>query len=101
MDEVMLEAIYDRNRIVAMLIYSKENGTTIGIHSPRLGGGVYVTAIEDLIPEEELVVLRSYDSSGNIVTTSKLKLADIRCIFPFQSVFENPYTKDLRRYRGI
>jgi hypothetical protein len=99
MDGVRLEAVYDRNRIVALLRYSKDHGTVLGIHSPVLGGGVYITAVNCIITgEETTVVLSSYDSSGNILTTSKLKLADIRCVFPFQSVFENPYTKDLRWY---
>jgi hypothetical protein len=99
MDGVTLETIYDRNRIEAMLRYSQKHGTTIGIHSPVLGGGVYITSIENVIPgEETMVVLRSYDPSGAILNTSKVKLADIRCVFPFQPVFENPYTNDFHRY---
>src|SRR5687767_14052860 len=99
MNGVKLEAVYDRNRIVALLRYSKDHGTVLGIHSPALGGGVYITAVSCITTgAETTVVLNSYDSSGNILTTSKLRLADIRCVFPFQSVFENPYTKDLRWY---
>lgn len=99
MDGPLLEAIYDRNRIVALLRYSKEHGTTIGVQSPSLGGNVYVTAIEDIISgDETVVIMRTYDSSGTILNISKVKLTDIRCVFPFQPVFENPYIKDFHRY---
>jgi hypothetical protein len=99
MNGMTLETVYDRSRIEAMLRYSQQHGTTIGIHSPVMGGGVYITSIENVIPGEEImVVLRSYDPSGIILKTSKLKLTDIRCVFPFQPVFENPYIKDLHRY---
>jgi hypothetical protein len=94
-----LETINDRSKIVEMLKYSQKHGSTIGIYAPVLGGGIYVTSIGNVMPgEEAMVVLRSYDPSGVILNTNQVKLTDIRCVFPFQSVFENPYTKDFHRY---
>jgi hypothetical protein len=102
MDSVRLETIYDQHGILTMLRYSREHRATIGIHSPALGGGIYITTIENIVLGEETeIVLKNYDSSGNILDTNKLKLTDIRCVFPFQPAFENPYIKDFHRQATV
>ncbi|HYG19331.1 MAG TPA: hypothetical protein VD816_10385 [Ohtaekwangia sp.] len=47
------EYIRTPNTIIKELIRSKLNGTVIGITSPALGAGMFMTAVEDILLAEK------------------------------------------------
>jgi hypothetical protein len=82
--------------MLTILAQSKSHGTAVGIKAPNLGTGIYVTAVEDIVIGDEIViVLKSYDITGYMFETNKLKLWEIGSVFPFKSAFENPYMRNI------
>jgi hypothetical protein len=81
---------------------SKTNHTTIGINSPLLGSGTFLTCVTDIIVLDDLaaspaIVLVSYDITGYFLPTNILKLDDIRSVCPFISKFKNPFVKNFEK----
>lgn len=87
------EFITSSDTILQELLHSKLNGNMIGISSPVLGAGMFITAIEDILLEGKLsvIVLKRYDITGHFLTTNKLLLNKITAVCPFTSKFENPF----------
>ena len=81
------------NAIIKELIRSKLNGTVIGITSPALGAGMFLTAVEDILIEGEksVVVLKHFDINGYFFSTHQLTLDQVAAVCPFRSKFENPF----------
>lgn len=89
-----MELVTEPGRMLDVLSESKAQGTAVGIFAPVLGQEIFVTAVEDILVDEEItVVLKNYDITGYILETNKLKLAEIKSVCPFKSPFENPYMK--------
>jgi len=85
------ELIRDPKKIVEQLLESKSNGTVIGILSPLLGRIVVLTGVEDLSLEEEpVVVLKPFNTSGNIIADVKIPLSQIELVQAFRTIFGNP-----------
>jgi hypothetical protein len=96
MKRLSMELVSDPGHMLNILAQSKIHGTAVGIKAPNLGPGIYVTAVEDiLIGDEITIVLKSYDVTGYMFETNKLKLWEIGSVFPFKSAFENPYMRNL------
>ena len=90
--------VSDRCQVLALLIKSKHDGLAIGINSRVMGGGTYITSVEDILLDEELMILlKPYDANGRMLNITTLKLSDIESVLPFSSKFENPFLKDIRR----
>ena len=86
--------ISEPTKIFKALLDSKEKGTVIGITSPILGKTMCLTCIEDLILSNEgelIVVLKSYDINGYILPSNKISLSHIESVYPFTSMFQNPF----------
>jgi hypothetical protein len=83
--------------ILNALLQSKENGTSIGIKAHVLGPETIVTAVEDVIFEDTLtlIVFKHYDTSGYILPSHKITLAEIQSVYPFATQFVNPYLSNL------
>lgn len=80
------------NEILQILIRSKENGNVIGISSPSLGAGIFLTAVDKVIFDYEVVVqLKSIDVNGGALEKNTLKLTDISTVCAFKSRFVNLY----------
>jgi hypothetical protein len=75
------------------LVESKLQGNVIGISSPLLGAGMFVTAVEDILLEgkKSIIILKSYDINGHFLSTNKLPLEKIIAVCPFKSKFLNPF----------
>ena len=96
MEKLSLELVSDPGQVLDILAESKAHGTAVGIVSSLLGTEIYVTAVEDIIIDEDItIILKNYDKTGYILGTNKLRLGDIRSVCPFKSVFENPYMRGL------
>ena len=79
------------------LLNSKMHGNIIGITSPVLGEGIFLTSVQEVVQDESglVIIIKPYDSSGFFFPTNRLHLPDIVSVFPFKSKFENPFIRHL------
>ena len=90
------DLVSDPGDMLSILCESKARGTAVGIAAPTLGSGIYITAVEDIVVDEEItIVLKNYDITGYMFETNKLKFGQIQSVFPFKSPFENPYLRNI------
>ncbi len=102
MQHLSTELVSETGEILNILAESKAQGTAVGINAPALGKEICVTGVEDVIMNDDItIVLKRYDNTGYMLETNKLKLSDIRSVFPFKSPFENPYMKTLKHGRSL
>jgi hypothetical protein len=86
------EEITNPKEILEQILDSKSKGTVIGISSPILGRGMVLTSVEDLIlGGSPLIVLKPYDTSGNMLPETKIYLENINAVRAFSTRFENPF----------
>ena len=96
MKKLSSDLVSDPGDMLSILSESKARGTAVGIAAPTLGSGIYVTAVEDILVDEDItIVLKNYDITGYMLETNKLKLGQIRSVCPFKSAFENPYLRNI------
>jgi len=84
---------------------SQVNQSTIGINSPLLGSGTFLTCVTDIIVLDDVaasptIVLMSYDVTGYFLPTNILKLEEISSVCPFISKFENPFVKNFEKAKN-
>ena len=97
MDNLSTELVTDPGEMLHILTDSKINGTAVGINAPVLGNEIYVTAVEEIIINDDItIILKNFDMTGYMLETNKLKLGDIHSVCPFKSPFENPYMRTLK-----
>ncbi|MBT1703339.1 hypothetical protein [Chryseosolibacter indicus] len=78
--------------ILRLLIHSKEFGNVVGICSPALGAGIFITAVENISLNYEVTVqLKPYDVTGLHLNTNSLRLSDIKSACAFHSKYEKVY----------
>ena len=94
--EIGLESANATADILRILVSSKEEGKSIGISSPRIGDGFFITAVEDiiLVEGETIILFKPFDITGFILPTNKLRLVDIVAVCPLKSEFENPILRN-------
>lgn len=100
MTSPLLEFITLPRTILQALHESKDNGTVIGITSPVLGRGTFLTSVNDIIILDDIassptIILKPFDANGYFLETNVIKLDDIRSVCVFTSKFENPFMKRL------
>lgn len=87
-----LEFVTASEEILRILIHSKEYGNVIGISSPFLGAGIFITAVDKIIMDYEVVVIfKPNDVNGARLEKNTLKLTEITCACSFKSRFERIY----------
>lgn len=87
-----LEFVTSSEEILRILIHSKEYGNVVGVSSPFLGAGIFITAVEKVILDYEVVIqLKPMDVNGEHLQKHILKLTDITCACAFKSRFEKLY----------
>ena len=89
-----LEFVTASEDILRVLIHSKEYGNVVGISSPFLGAGIFITVVEKIILDYEVVVqLKPVDVNGAHLEKNILRLSEITCACAFRSRFEKLYHK--------
>jgi hypothetical protein len=89
-----LEFTTASEEILRILIHSKEYGNVIGISSPFLGAGIFITAVDKIILDYETIVqLKPYDVNGGTLEKNVLKLTEITSACAFKSRYEKLYHK--------
>jgi hypothetical protein len=94
MNSIQQDFITQPSEILGVLTRSKERKIAVGVNSRLLGPGTYITAVEDILLHDEIViVLKPYDASGHMLSITRLPLSEITSVLAFNSTFENPYYK--------
>jgi hypothetical protein len=89
-----LEFMTGTSEILRLLIHSKEYGNVVGISSPVLGAGIFMTAVDKVILDYETIIqLKPCDVNGTLLETNKLKLTDITTACAFHSRYEKLFHK--------
>src|SRR5687767_14218018 len=89
-----LEFVTTSEEILRILIHSKEYGNVVGLSSPFLGAGIFITAVDKVILDYEVVIkLKPFDVNGSPLERTTLKLTDITCACSFKSRFDKLYHK--------
>ena len=102
MGKLSTELVSEPGEMLNILAESKANGTTVGVIAAVLGKDIYVTAVEDIIIDNDItIVLKSYDITGYMLETNKLRLGEISSVCPFKSQFENPYMRSLMHGKSL
>jgi hypothetical protein len=88
-----LKFIKGRKGILKALYDSKESTTIVGIVSPVLGDGMFLTAVDDINSEgqEITVSLKQYDMSGQILARTHLSLDEFKSVCSFQMIYKHPF----------
>lgn len=102
MSKLSTEFVSDPGEMLMILKESKEQGTAVGIKASVLGAEIYVTAVEEILSGGEIIiVVKSYDITGYMLGTNKLRLGEITSVCPFKSPFENPYMRTLNYSKSL
>lgn len=87
-----LEFVTASEDVLRILIHSKEYGNVVGLSSPSLGAGIFITAVEKVILDYEVVVqLKAFDVNGNALEKRILKLTEISSACAFRSRFDKVF----------
>jgi hypothetical protein len=65
----------------------------IGIYSPPLGEGMFLTGVESIttLGKEEIITLKPYDMNGIQLVRTDIAISEIRSACPFDSFYLNPF----------
>jgi hypothetical protein len=99
MDKITIEIITSPAEILRSLMESNHSGTMIGITSPDLGAGTFITVVRDILIDEDdpIIVIRGYDRSGYFFNKDTLRLKSISSVIPFTSIFDNPFLREVKK----
>jgi hypothetical protein len=87
-----LEFVTASEDILRILIHSKEYGNVIGVSSPSLGAGIFITAVEKVVLDYEVVIqLKPSDVNGNKLEKNIIRLTEITSACAFKSRYERVY----------
>lgn len=97
--------VKEPKEIFKALLDSRQNGTAIGIKSPVLGKGMFVTGVENILIgdgyENTRIILKGYDFTGHVLETNSIWLTEIEGVCSFASKFGNPILKTLSKLLKI
>ena len=87
-----IELIKTKKRLLSAVINCYKNQTLIGIFSPVLGEGMFVTGVHDIYDynEEPIVMLKRYDICGELLIRETLALNEIKAICIFDNAYKHP-----------
>ena len=78
--------------ILSILTHSKKFGNVIGICSPVLGPGIFITTVDNVVEDYETIVyLKPYDVNGYKLEKNALKLTEIVSVCAFKSHYNKLY----------
>jgi hypothetical protein len=87
-----LKIFKHRKAIREALSESCATGKVVGVYSPVLGDGMFLTCVDQISVHErdEIVVLKPYDMNGVLLVRTDLSIAEIKSVCPFASFYINP-----------
>lgn len=100
MEDIEFLFLTHPHEMLEALKESKEKGSVIGICSTMLGGGIFLTSVENIFLENDIfeggeiiIVLKRYDMHGYFLEKNTITLADIRSVCPLKAEFKNPFMR--------
>lgn len=99
MDKIVVEIITEPAEMLKCLMESHNSGTMIGITSIELGPETYITAVRDILIDEDdpIIVVKGYDRNGYFFSKDTLRLKEISSVIPFASIFDNPFLRGVKK----
>ena len=87
-----LEFLTGREAILDVLDHSQQHGNVIGICSPTLGPGIFITTVDHVLKDYETIIyLKPFDVNGYKLEKNVLKLTEIASVCPFRTNYEKLY----------
>jgi hypothetical protein len=97
-----LEFLTGRQAILEVLDHSQQHGNVIGICSPALGPGIFITTVDHVLNDYETIVyLKPYDVNGYKLEKSVLKLTEIISVCAFQSHYEKLFHEQPKEHELV
>ena len=92
-----LEFLTGREAILDVLDHSQHHGNVIGICSPALGPGIFITTVDHVLKDYETIVyLKPFDVNGYKLEKNVLKLTEIASVCPFRTNYEKLFHEQPR-----
>ena len=87
-----IELIKSKKMLLPALINCYKNQNLVGVFSPVLGEGMFVTGVHDIYDygEEPIVMLKRYEISGELLIRETLSLREIKAICVFHNAYKHP-----------
>jgi len=84
--------------ILNALYSSKINGNVIGITALSLGPAMIMAAVDDImdVKNDKIIILRDTDLLGIKLPETELLLSEIVWVYPFKTLFDDPFHVQLR-----
>jgi hypothetical protein len=97
--EDTIDLVTKPEEILKALQESQNNQTIVGLASPDLGPGIFMTFVLEMIHDGsgEVAVLNSYDITGYFLEKRKIPVKNISSVIPFRGVFVNPFLKQMHQ----
>lgn len=101
--QITVDIITARKEIYNALVESEDHQSIIGIASPELGPGMFMTSVKEVVHEDNdvLIVLSSYDATGYFLEKNIVSLSSITGVIPFKTLFVNPFLKELQKREPV
>jgi hypothetical protein len=89
-----LQLIKSKKGILRELLFSKQNGSVIGVYSSDLGEGMFLTTVDDIfrVENDEIIVFRAIDIHGSRLHRTHFSLNEIDTVCPFNAKYADPIT---------
>jgi hypothetical protein len=88
--ELQVQFIRNENAILKQFQLCKKSRGLVGVYSPVFGKGMFLTTVDEIIDNEETIIFKPYDISGNFLEKTAVSLKDISCICPFNQIYTEP-----------
>ncbi|SHG78578.1 hypothetical protein SAMN04488109_1826 [Chryseolinea serpens] len=92
-----LEFCEEPAQVFSYLFASKVNNSMIGVNSEKLDPPTCIAVVKEIVLDGHnlFVLLSPFDTSGQILNCTLLRLSDIQGVLPFTSKFINPFLKKI------
>jgi hypothetical protein len=81
-----------KNEIMRELDFCKKTGNVVGIYSPKMGPGLFLVGVADIIYDikSETILFHSHDIGGYKLAVPSVSIEEIDKIIPFNNRFVKP-----------
>ena len=91
--ELHVQFIRKEKAILKQVKLCKESGGLIGVYSPVLGEGMFLTTVDEIHIQHDdtRIDFKPYDISGKFLDKTSLSIKDISCICPFNQIYSESF----------
>lgn len=94
--ELQVQFIRNQKAMLTQIKLCKKSHGLIGVYSPLLGKGMFLTTVDDIrfIDDEVLVIFKPYEVIGDMPEKTSIPFSAITCICPFNQLYSEPVETD-------